>query len=202
MKQRRENFPRCIVGVIKGGLEMKINNCSVFVLVLLFLITVTGCISMPQNKSLERKVDELELRIEELGGKKTQHKGKVISKKIEAQKETEEAMESMDESDVESDVIGFPSNEEIQNALKNAGFYNGKIDGQIGSETRKAIKEFQRQNDLRVDGIIGRNTWETLGKFFIPAEEQELEETEELEELEETEELEEDDSLESEEEKQ
>ncbi|MBL7197480.1 MAG: peptidoglycan-binding protein [Candidatus Omnitrophica bacterium] len=101
-------------------------------------------------------------------------------------------MESMDELDAELDIVRFPSNEEIQSALKNAGFYNGKIDGQIGSETRKAIKEFQRQNDLRVDGIIGRNTWETLGKFFIPAEEQELEETEELEE---------DDSLESEEEK-
>ena len=55
-----------------------------------------------------------------------------------------------------------PSKKEIQQALKNAGFYHGTIDGKLGPKTREAIKEFQRANGLKADGVIGRQTWDTL----------------------------------------
>jgi len=52
----------------------------------------------------------------------------------------------------------------IQTALKNAGFYSGAIDGKIGRKTKEAIKEFQKANGLKADGIVGKQTWSKLQK--------------------------------------
>jgi murein L,D-transpeptidase YcbB/YkuD len=58
------------------------------------------------------------------------------------------------------------TNKQIQKALKNAGYYDGNIDGKMGRKTRAAIKEFQRNNGLKADGIVGRNTREKLLKYL------------------------------------
>jgi len=64
-----------------------------------------------------------------------------------------------------------PANIEIQTALKNAGYYNAKIDGSIGPKSKKAIKDFQSANGLKVDGKVGPKTWEVLGRYLnMPAE--------------------------------
>ena len=55
---------------------------------------------------------------------------------------------------------------DVQTALKNAGFYKGTIDGKIGKNTRKAIRSFQKANDLKVDGIIGSKTKDALAKYL------------------------------------
>ena len=59
-----------------------------------------------------------------------------------------------------------PSAEEIQQALKNAGLYEGEIDGKIGPKTNKAIEEFQAKNNLKVDGKVGRKTWEKMKEYL------------------------------------
>ena len=58
-----------------------------------------------------------------------------------------------------------PSAREIQQALKNAGFYQGAVDGKMGPQTREAIKEFQRVHGLKDDGIVGKQTWAKLGAY-------------------------------------
>lgn len=55
----------------------------------------------------------------------------------------------------------------IQRALRNAGFYKGPIDGNIGSQTKEAIKAFQKANDLKPDGIVGKRTWEKLSTYLV-----------------------------------
>ncbi len=50
----------------------------------------------------------------------------------------------------------------IQKALKNAGYYQGAVDGKIGSATKDAVKAFQRDNGLDADGVVGRRTWDKL----------------------------------------
>ena len=59
-----------------------------------------------------------------------------------------------------------PAKRQIQQALKNAGFYQGSIDGKIGPKTRDAIREFQRANGLKVDGVAGTNTWAKLSPYL------------------------------------
>jgi peptidoglycan hydrolase-like protein with peptidoglycan-binding domain len=59
-----------------------------------------------------------------------------------------------------------PTVEDIQKALKNAGFYAGNIDGKLGPKTKKAIEEFQAQNSLKVDGKVGKQTWSKLKEFY------------------------------------
>ena len=36
------------------------------------------------------------------------------------------------------------------------------LDGDFGPETERAVRAFQSENGLAVDGIVGRNTWRTL----------------------------------------
>ena len=58
-----------------------------------------------------------------------------------------------------------PSTREIQQALKNAGFYQGEIDGKMGPLTKDAVKEFQRVHGLTDDGTVGKQTWAKLGAY-------------------------------------
>ncbi|SHN36089.1 peptidoglycan-binding protein [Gracilibacillus kekensis] len=37
-----------------------------------------------------------------------------------------------------------------------------KIDGIFGPKTEKAVKQYQRNNDLRIDGIVGPKTWQKM----------------------------------------
>ena len=59
-----------------------------------------------------------------------------------------------------------PSSQQIQTALKNAGYYAGKVDGKIGPLSKEAIKKFQAANNLNVDGKVGPKTWELLSKHL------------------------------------
>ena len=54
---------------------------------------------------------------------------------------------------------------QIQQKLKNWGYYNGQIDGIFGSETKKAVIAFQKKNGLTADGIAGKNTLAAMGIF-------------------------------------
>ncbi len=57
----------------------------------------------------------------------------------------------------------------VQQALKNAGFSPGKIDGKPGPQTNEALKKFQKAMGLKPDGVIGFKTLRELYDF-LPAE--------------------------------
>lgn len=46
--------------------------------------------------------------------------------------------------------------------LLNQYGYNLSTDGIFGSGTAKAVQQFQTNNNLTLDGIVGRNTWQAL----------------------------------------
>ncbi len=52
---------------------------------------------------------------------------------------------------------------ELHAALTKSGFPLEKEEAFYGSETRKAIEKFQRSHKLTVDGIVGPQTWRSLG---------------------------------------
>jgi len=62
-----------------------------------------------------------------------------------------------------------PTVTNIQQALKNLGLYTGKLDGTLGPKTKKAVEEFQKQNNLKVDGKVGPKTWEKLKAHLTKA---------------------------------
>jgi len=70
-----------------------------------------------------------------------------------------------------SEVSDKPTNEQIQQVLKNAGLYAGSIDGVMGKKTKKAIEDFQSQNDLKVDGKVGPQTWGKLKTYLSGSQE-------------------------------
>lgn len=51
----------------------------------------------------------------------------------------------------------------IQQKLKSWGYYTGSVDGIYGSRTQSAVRHFQRNNGLTVDGIAGPKTLSYLG---------------------------------------
>lgn len=51
----------------------------------------------------------------------------------------------------------------IQEKLKERGLFNSSVDGIFGSRTQEAVKKFQRQQGLTVDGIAGPATLKRLG---------------------------------------
>ncbi|MBU4311513.1 MAG: peptidoglycan-binding protein [Candidatus Omnitrophica bacterium] len=57
-----------------------------------------------------------------------------------------------------------PRVEEIQQILKDADFNLGLIDGMMGAQTRGAIKEFQKANQLKPTGKIDPATWTALNR--------------------------------------
>ena len=56
--------------------------------------------------------------------------------------------------------------QEVQEALKTAGYYTGEIDGKLGPGSQRAIKDFQRDHDLESDGIVGKKTWAELKGYL------------------------------------
>ena len=51
-----------------------------------------------------------------------------------------------------------PEVKELQQKLKALGFYHGSVDGDFGEGTEAAVKAFQKQYGLTVDGKVGNNT--------------------------------------------
>ncbi len=52
---------------------------------------------------------------------------------------------------------------EIQNVLLSEGLYDGNADGIYGEKTERAVKSYQANHGLAVDGIVGENTLAEMG---------------------------------------
>lgn len=50
----------------------------------------------------------------------------------------------------------------LQNMLQSKFIPTGSIDGIFDSQTLNAVRAFQQENNLTVDGIVGNNTWNAL----------------------------------------
>ena len=53
---------------------------------------------------------------------------------------------------------------EVQKALKERGFYNGPIDGVWGTESKNAVKAYQKAKGLPVSGL-SINVMQSLGVY-------------------------------------
>lgn len=137
---------------------------------------ISGCGT--SQKKVQSEVTGIKTRVETL---ESRVEG-VESKQAEVERMTAEQAQALDDikaagaSQVKTNISvktreGARSGKtkDIQQALKNAGYYDGKIDGVKGKGTRKAIKDFQRANGLKADGVVGRRTWDLLSNHLSAA---------------------------------
>jgi membrane-bound lytic murein transglycosylase B len=61
-----------------------------------------------------------------------------------------------------ADSLSFEENKELQRLLKQKGYYTGNIDGYLGNGSRAAIRAYQEQASLEVDGEPSRKLLESL----------------------------------------
>lgn len=126
--------------------------------VVLCLLVFAGCASASKkatNTDLGTRVSTLEQQVQML----EQQQGS-IEKMLVGQ------TRQMSEYKKKHTAGSVYSNKDIQTALKNAGYYTGTIDGKIGPKTRNAIMKFQEEHGLKVDGVVGKGTWELLGEYL------------------------------------
>src|SRR6056297_2963179 len=50
----------------------------------------------------------------------------------------------------------------LQQKLKQLNYYKGNIDGLYGGGTAEAVKSFQNNNGLQVDGVFGESSFEAI----------------------------------------
>lgn len=135
----------------------KIRNVAGYLFIVFLL---SGCASVSGGKGLESRVSVLESRVASMERGQTDEGNTLVS-----------LDSSMGQVVKKATVKGLDwKNEDIQTALKNAGYYEGPIDGKLGQGTRKAVKAFQEANGLNVDGIIGSQTKEKLSAYLNKSE--------------------------------
>lgn len=124
------------------------------------IFALAGCATT--KKTATNEVEELQTKVSDLE--------KQLQEKDQEVRDLEERLSRMKMPESEEIVnaqevdISKVTPKKIQTALKNAGFYSGTIDGKIGKKTKEAIKEFQKANGLKADGIVGKQTWAKLQK--------------------------------------
>lgn len=93
----------------------------------------------------------------------------IVSRRFRSNKQLQQAESNSPPLKVGANGTGVA---ELQDALCDLGFdlkrtfAKGRADGIFGSETEKAVRNFQQQNGLTVDGVAGRDTIDTLDEII------------------------------------
>lgn len=147
-------------------------NIGIILILSVFIgsLALSGCSTVPKKfkeevSGIKTRVDTLESRVEGVEGRQTD---------LERMSQ-EEAARGMARSNIAArkktrSPESRAETKELQALLRDAGFYEGKIDGVKGRMTRKAIRRFQRAAELTVDGIAGPKTLEALSRYKAPRE--------------------------------
>lgn len=138
---------------------VKALRLSLFVFLAGTLFISTGCMKKKANRltALEAQVNVLTDEVARLDQALQESRGGQVSS----------AGANLAETGIYRTPSGFelPSIN-IQKALKNAGYYQGAVDGRIGGQTKEAVKAFQRDHGLEGDGVVGRKTWDKLETYL------------------------------------
>jgi peptidoglycan hydrolase-like protein with peptidoglycan-binding domain len=138
-----------------------------FFVLFIFLFSLTGCATSRKRKDLDiqglkNQISVLEAQIqakdEEISGLR-ENLAKAPEQKTELTK-------VVSKKKVIGEVKSHPNVKQVQIALQKAGYYTGVIDGRKGKQTRDAIKAFQKANNLKVNGRVGKKTWDLLKKYL------------------------------------
>lgn len=127
---------------------------------ILLVICMAGCATSKKTKDK----DAMQTKISELESQLAERDAEIRSLEDELENARQSAAETENVSKSAGEAALSPK--QIQRALKNAGYYDGAVDGEVGKNTKRAIREFQKANGLTVDGIVGRETRAALREYI------------------------------------
>jgi peptidoglycan hydrolase-like protein with peptidoglycan-binding domain len=125
------------------------------IMVFVLLVVLTGCLKKVANENLSEEPTVTEEAATGAAADVAQEPQAIEARSV-----------SVEPAVTQLATFEKPSIQDIQQALKNANLYEGKIDGILGPNTRKAIEVFQSQNSLKADGKVGPKTWEKLQLYL------------------------------------
>ena len=120
----------------------------------IFIVSLNGCSTTRKNKDLE------------IQGLRNQVSALESQAPVKEESMDSSVQPLLNESKSSGEVKQTFDAKQIQTALKNAGYYQGSVDGKLGKKTRKAVREFQKANNLSVDGKVGNKTWAVLKDYL------------------------------------
>jgi peptidoglycan hydrolase-like protein with peptidoglycan-binding domain len=124
---------------------------------------LSGCATMrqkdnPESQALKTQISDLESQLDKKDAE-------IDSLRKALSRTTEEKYKSSKMTAGSGSSAAVPSISQIQTALQNAG-YTIEVDGKMGSQTKAAIKDFQKANELEADGKVGKRTWAVLEPYL------------------------------------
>lgn len=138
---------------------------------ILCLLIFTGCAASRKTINTEMQMQDLKNRISYLENNLERKDREVerLNERIERSQDSRMSIHQenviMKDDMIDADGLQLPI-KDIQKALKNAGFYKGAIDGKFGGQTKEGIVKFQKDNNLKADGVVGPQTWSRLRRFL------------------------------------
>ena len=153
-------------------------------LVMTVVVVLSGCVTASPNSGgsnmLQMRVGELEREVQMKDNeiKDLQYQVKDLNYEIDRMKGRSGRSDSAGttsgrgssagpEISGDEEIIRIDVNaRQVQIALKNAGYYKGKVDGKVGDMTKSAISNFQKDHGLKVDGLLGQKTWNELKGYL------------------------------------
>ncbi|MFH1664530.1 MAG: peptidoglycan-binding protein [Candidatus Omnitrophota bacterium] len=130
----------------------------------LMLLQLAGCaLFESQDQDLDSKVNSLGKRVDTIEQRQEQIEGQLREENKDIKVSGAVPVRKKEKYELTPAIM---SNRDIQAALNNAGYYEGPVDGKLGSLSRKAIMDFQEAKGLKVDGIAGPETKKALLKHM------------------------------------
>lgn len=150
-------------------------------LIIPLVLLLAGCSTVPKRvNTLETKVNALEAQVNSVEQKQSAIEGQTsesresvayLKGKVDATRGPSTVVVTTgqeNEGHLDKTIKRVLTHNDIQLALKNAGFYNGPVDGKLGKVTKRAIKKFQKANNLKATGKVNAET-ESLLLQYLPA---------------------------------
>lgn len=140
------------------------------------LLTLTGCATTqrrPDTTHLQMRIGQLEQEVNQRDSaiQSLEQEIKTLSYEVERLRsqaaKAQTTQKAVAASEDKKNLIRVPvAVDKVQSALKNSGHYQGKIDGKAGAQTEAAISAFQKDKGLKIDGVVGQQTWTELEKHL------------------------------------
>lgn len=132
------------------------------------LFFISGCATTKKTSDLDERLFALEAKMNSIEQNQANAEDRLSGLEVVSSRQAEAAREAISISPDKK-----PANpcikltkKDIQLALKNAGYYNGPIDGKLGSGTIKSLKKFQKENRLKANGKINKETRNKLSAYL------------------------------------